>query len=83
LVEKLVQAGADVNTANSFGYTPLLEACHRGYMNVVVMLLKSNRVQLSYIPDDDIAAASPFINSPPQSALAEAARCGFQKIVQV
>jgi hypothetical protein len=30
LVGKLVEAGADVNATNCFGYTGLLEACHRG-----------------------------------------------------
>ena len=78
-----MQAGADVNTTNSFGYTPILEACHRGYVNVVTMLLKSGKVNLAHIPDDNLASSSPFVNSPPQPALGEAARSGFMKIVQV
>jgi ankyrin repeat protein len=83
LVDRLVKAGANVNTQNSFGYTPLLEACHRGYLNVVGMLLASGKVDLGYIPDESVALNSPFVSSPPQSALAEAARSGFQKIVQM
>lgn len=83
MVELLVGEGADVNTTNSFGMTPMMEACHRGYMNICLMLLKSGRVDLSYIAPGDLASRSPFVSSPPQSALAEAARSGFQKIVQV
>lgn len=82
-MDLLVSEGANVNTINSFGVTPMLEACHRGYMNICLMLLKSGRVDLSYIPPMDLASKSPFVNSPPQSPLGEAARSGFQKIVQV
>lgn len=81
LVEKLVACGANVNTSNSYRCTPLLEACHRGFLTVVKMLLKGN-VNLSYNPSDDGSATSPFVCSPSQSALAEAARCGFPAVVQ-
>ena len=47
------------------------------------MLLKSGKVNLAHIPDDNLASSSPFVNSPPQPALGEAARSGFMKIVQV
>lgn len=40
------------------------------------------QVDLSYIPPDEQAGASPFVSAPAQAALAEAARCGFYKIVQ-
>lgn len=82
-MDLLVQAGADVNTTNSFGYTPILEACHRGYFNVVEKLLQSGKADLAYIPAESDAYSSPFVNSPPQTPLGEAARSGFQKIVQV
>ena len=82
LVEKLVEMGADVNAVNSFGYSCMLEACHRGYIVVVKHLLKG-KVDLSYIPPEELASNSPFASAPCQSALAEAARSGFFKVVQV
>jgi hypothetical protein len=116
LVEKLVAAGADVNACNSFGYSSLLEACHRcicvlnplylwyicvlnpiylwcicvlkplyrGYIVVARTLLASPApgVNLAFIPDEELAQESPFFSAPYQSALAEASRCGFFKVVQ-
>ncbi len=82
MVEKLVEVGADVNATNSFGFSCLHEACHRGFADIVKHLVKG-RVNLTYIPSDEDAAKSPFASAPCQSALAEAARCGFYKIVQV
>lgn len=82
LVEKLVESGADPNAVNSFGYSCLLEGCHRGFADIVRTLLKS-KVDLSYIPDPQVAGSSPFMSAPCQSALGESARCGFYKIVQV
>jgi ankyrin repeat protein len=81
-VERLISEGADVNCMNCFGYTPLIEACHRGFINIVNMLIKAG-ADCNYIPDSDKALESPFINSPPHTALGEAARCGFPKIVKV
>lgn len=81
LVDKLVEEGADVNTTNSFGLTPLLEACHRGYANIVTSLIKGN-ADLNYIPSDSVAFQSPFIGSPPHTALGEACRAGFHFIAQ-
>jgi hypothetical protein len=60
----------------------MLEACHRGFADITKSLLKG-RVDLSYIPDPKAAIGSPFTSAPPQSALGEAARCGFYKMVQV
>jgi ankyrin repeat protein len=40
LALKLLQNGADPRTKNCYGYTPLLEACHRGFVNIVAMLLQ-------------------------------------------
>eukprot|EP01038_Epipyxis_sp_PR26KG_P014703 gene14703-19761_t len=84
LVEKLVQSGANCNSINSFGYSCLLEACHRGFSNIVKFLLKSpvEPINLSYIPLEEEASQSPFSSAPSQSALAEASRCGFYKVVQ-
>lgn len=82
LVEKLIDEGADVNTTNSFGYTPMLEACHRGFQNIVELLVKGG-ASLTYIPSAEESNSSPFVSAPAQTALAESARCGFQRIVQV
>lgn len=38
---------------------------------------------LLYIPSDEESYSSPFVSAPAQSALAEASRCGFMRIVQV
>jgi ankyrin repeat protein len=58
LAEKLVQEGADINCRNCFGYTPLLEACHRGFVNIVGYLVKGDvqngmRADLGYIPSEE------------------------------
>jgi ankyrin repeat protein len=82
LVIKLVEAGADVNSTNCYGYTPLLEACHRGFIAICAQLVAGG-AKLNYIPPEDLSSASPFVSSPAQSALGEAARCGFSKIVKV
>ena len=82
IVEKLVAAGANVNAINSFGYSPILEACHKGFINIVQCLLNGN-VDLKYIPSDALSTNSPFVSAPAQSALGEAARSGFHRIVQL
>lgn len=81
-MERLIQEGADPNAANCFGYTPLLEACHRGFVNIVGFLVKGG-ANLRYIPSEEESAASPFASAPAQSPLGEAARCGYPRIVQV
>lgn len=82
LVEKLVDAGADVNTVNCFGYSPLLEACHRGFLGIVKQLIRGG-ADFSYIPKEEDAQKSPFAGAPSQHALAESARCGFFRVVKV
>jgi hypothetical protein len=81
LVERLIKEGANVNTTNSFGYTPLLECCHRGFQNIVESLAGGG-ADLSYIPSDEDSNSSPFVSAPAQSALGESARCGFPRIIQ-
>lgn len=81
IVQKLIKAGANLNNINSYGYTPLLEACHRGFVNIVLYLVNAG-ANVNYLPPEEQSTASPFIGSPPQSALGEAARSGFQRIAQ-
>ncbi len=88
-MERLVQCGANVNAINSFGFSCLLEACHRGFINVVRFLIATRggssaaSIDFCYIPSERDAMNSPFSSAPCQSALAEAARCGFYKVVEV
>jgi len=82
LVEKLLACGAECNTMNCFGYSPLLEACHRGYLPVVDMLMRAG-ADLSHVPPDHLSNQSPFAAAPAHSALGESARCGFSQIVAV
>lgn len=82
MVEKLLSLHADPNATNSYGYTPLLEACHRGFAGIVQLLVKGG-VDIDYMPPEELSASSPFVAAPAHTALGEAARCGFQKIVQV
>ena len=82
IVERLVAAGADVNSINSHGFSCLLEACHRGFGKIVSFLCRSRDLDLGYIPGEEESRNSPFSCAPCQHALGEAARCGFHQIVQ-
>ena len=82
LVVKLTKAGADLNTINSNGYTPLLEACHRGFTGIVGALVAGG-VKMRYLPSNEKTNTSSMSRAPAQTAFGEAARMGFQKIVQV
>ena len=62
LVERLVKEGADCNTTNCFGYTPMLEACHRGFVNIVAFLLRGG-VNLRYVSHSLLVANPPFMVS--------------------
>lgn len=75
--------GADVNARNCYGFSCLHEACHRGYADIVKSLLSNGKVDLSYLPPDESTSQSPFASAPAQTALGEAARCGFFRIVQL
>jgi hypothetical protein len=77
LAIELIRAGADVNTKNSVGWTPLYDACHRGYTNIVRELLKAGAKHDVICPE---FALCPF---PGQTPLAEAARQGFVETVKV
>ena len=84
LALKLLQEKANPTVQNSFGYTPLLEACHRGFVNIVSMLVQFQSPEdIDYIAKEELSIQSPFVSAPAQSALAEAARCGFPKIVSI
>jgi hypothetical protein len=60
----------------------MLEACHRGFHDIVEFLIKAN-ANLRYIPSSKVLNSSLFMTAPPQTALAESARCGFLRIVEV
>ena len=70
VVSALVDAGADVRCRNSLGWTPLMEACHRGFDAIVDRLLKApgGTRDLGHVPDADDARKFPFARPPPQSA---------------
>ena len=48
LVAALVDAGADTACENSLTWTPLLEACHRGFLSIAKLLLAC-RPDLSHV----------------------------------
>ncbi|KAJ1451224.1 ankyrin repeat-containing domain protein [Pelagophyceae sp. CCMP2097] len=83
VVAALLDAGADACCRNSLGWTPLHEACHRGFTTIVKGLLAHiPAAELAHVPDAEAAQSHfPFARPPPQSALGEAARCGFKEIV--
>lgn len=88
LAEALVAAGADANATNCYGFSCLHEAAHRGYHDIVRALLAAPAhgyaaVDLEYLPEDEANMSSPFASAPPQTALGEAARCGFPRIVSL
>lgn len=60
----------------------MLEACHRGFQDIVEILIRGG-ADLKYIPSAEQSNSSPFVTAPAQTALAESARCGFHGIVQV
>lgn len=82
IVERLVQAGANTNSTNSFGYSPLLEAAHRGFINIAKLLLQGG-ANLNLMPTKEDWAKSPFMSSPCHCALGDAARCGFTSMVEL
>lgn len=82
IVERLVKEGATVETRNSFGYSPLLESCHRGFASIAKILIDGG-ASLSFIPSEEDWGKSPFVTSPCQSPLAEASRSGFLQIVEL
>ena len=51
-VEALVEAGSDVNAKNSCGVTPLMDACTRGHVEIIDLLLKTGnlRVDVKVLP---------------------------------
>ena len=62
----------------------MLEACHRGFLSIVKLLLGAPRgAGLAYVPDDAGARAFPFARPPPQCALGEACRCGFNEMAKL
>ena len=82
VVAALLDAGADARCRNSLSWTPLHEACHRGFEPIVRRLLAAPgaAADLGHVPDGDAARRFPFARPPPQSCLGEAARCGFKDI---
>lgn len=83
LVSRLLEEGVNANTQNSYGYTPLLEACRRGYTDVIKRLLTDGNLDVNHLPNSSLASTSPFSTAPPQRPLAEATRAGFLSVVQL
>jgi hypothetical protein len=81
LVKRLVEVGADVNTRNGLSWTPLQEACHRGYLSIMKHLVKGG-ADVNCIPDETLCRSSPFLRAPAQSPLGEVCRCGFKEAVK-
>jgi len=78
IVRKLVEKGAKVDTMNSEGWTPLMEACRRNYVSLVEFLLSEGANADRHIPTQHMGIASSF----PSSCLSIAARNGFEDIVK-
>jgi hypothetical protein len=51
-------------------------------MTIASVLVK-NGARMDYIPPEELSRASPFVSTPAQSPIGEAARCGYSRIVQV
>eukprot|EP00620_Florenciella_sp_RCC1587_P020156 CAMPEP_0182557106 /NCGR_PEP_ID=MMETSP1324-20130603/1149_1 /TAXON_ID=236786 /ORGANISM="Florenciella sp., Strain RCC1587" /LENGTH=374 /DNA_ID=CAMNT_0024769117 /DNA_START=16 /DNA_END=1136 /DNA_ORIENTATION=+ len=82
LALQLITAGASVNCENSLSWTPLHEACHRGFISIARALV-AGKASMTHVPDEESNKRFPFSRPPPQSPLAEAARCGFKEIVKM
>ena len=51
ILERLCQAGADVNAADVYGWTPLMRAAYEGYTEEVRLLLAQADLDLERIND--------------------------------
>jgi ankyrin repeat protein len=83
LVVCLIAAGANANTLNSLTWSPLNEACHRGFVVIARELVSVGHADVKHLPDVDAHRRAPFARPPPQSPLGEAARCGFYDICKL
>ncbi len=43
VAQLLIDRGADVNTVDAFGMTPLQRACEKGWLEVVTLMLEANK----------------------------------------
>lgn len=82
LVAVILNAGANPNCRNSYGFTPLFEACHRGFLGIAKLLVDA-KADLNPLPTEEEANSCPLLSAPPQTPLGEAARFGFTPIVQL
>lgn len=82
VVVALLRAGADPNCRNSYGFTPLFEASHRGFLGIAKHLVEA-KAHLNSLPTEEETDNCPLLSAPPQTPLGEAARFGFTPIVQL
>jgi len=75
-VRRLLESGSSADTTNSVGWTPIYEAIHRGYSNIVEMLLRNGARTDEVIPANILAPYHP------QLPLAHACRQGHLKTVE-
>ena len=77
IVRTLIEKGdAKVDTLNSEGWSPLMEACRRNYASLVELLLSKGADPNREIPIQDSSLA----NSVPSSCLSIASRNGFEDV---
>lgn len=82
VVAMILHAGGDPNCRNSYGFTPLFEASHRGFTGIARLLIEA-KADLNALPTEEEADNCPLLSAPPQTPLAEAARFGFTPIVEL
>jgi hypothetical protein len=66
LVVALIAAKADCNCTHSLSWSPLNEACHRGFLSVAKELVLVGGADVDHMPDAEACRKAPFARPPPQ-----------------